>query len=160
MERCRVLAHAAVDKYCPDDPVWKEFAHAVYSVLSAEPMTDSEIAERLNSDMTSSQFSNIMKEIGNPFVSNDISKKYFGPDASWDNMLMASTKTKKGRKKLAKSFPASEAMRNGPHNAGKTPSFPFPIVVYWRYAQMERWLTWVTSQMISMISVVGRILWL
>ena len=83
VERCRVLAHAAVDEYCPDDPVWKEFAHAVYSVLSSEPMSSSEIVKRSNNgNMTPLQFRKRMNEIGNPFVSESSEGWYFGPDGS------------------------------------------------------------------------------
>lgn len=84
VERCRILAHAAVDKYCPDDPVWKEFAHAAYSVMSGEPMTGDEIVKTLNGDMTGLQFRQRMEEIGNPFVSRNDNGWYFGPDGSQD----------------------------------------------------------------------------
>ncbi len=83
VERCRVLAHAAVDEYCPDDPVWKRFAHAVYSLMSSEPMTSKEFVKRSNNiDMTQLRFSKRMDEIGNPFVSESSEGWYFGPDGS------------------------------------------------------------------------------
>lgn len=106
VERCRILAHAAVDKYCPDDPVWKEFAHAAYSVMSGEPMTGDEIVKTLNGDMTWQQFKLRMQEIGNPFVSRNDDGWYFGPDGSQDYSWMSSSGFKMGVEKIGEKLPS------------------------------------------------------
>ena len=86
VERCRVLAYAALEDYCPEE--YREFFRCVISMLSGEPKDARAILDPLNSDMTNLQFGLRMSSVANPFISTSTiaGKKvwYLGPDSSED----------------------------------------------------------------------------
>lgn len=102
VERCRLLAYDALNVYCPDYAGWREFARAVYAILSDVPMAPAEISRAYGSDLTSLQIHKVMNEIGNPFVSY-ASKAghfgwYFGVDGDRDIRKVYDIKEKMERK--------------------------------------------------------------